>query len=130
MSVAASELEIELAERICERLPSIDLIRFTNSGTEAMLAAARGRAFTGREKVAVFATATTVTTTRRAIRRCRAGRIGIPAAVADTVVVAPFDDRRGHWRRSSRISAAASSSSPCWAPAASCPTPASRSSAT
>ena len=57
MSVAApNELEIELAERIRERLPSIELIRFTNSGTEAtMLALRAARAFTGREKIAVFA---------------------------------------------------------------------------
>ena len=57
MSVAApSELEIELAEQIKERLPSVELLRFTNSGTEAtMLALRAARAFTGREKIGVFA---------------------------------------------------------------------------
>ena len=56
MSVAApSELEIELAERI-EALPSVEQIRFANSGTEAtMLAFRAARAFTGRSKVGVFA---------------------------------------------------------------------------
>ncbi len=49
VSVAApSELEIELAEAIKERLPSIDLIRFGNSGTEGTMMAIRAaRAFTG-----------------------------------------------------------------------------------
>lgn len=44
----------ELGDRITERLPSADLVRFTNSGTEANLLAARiARAVTGRRRVAV-----------------------------------------------------------------------------
>ena len=40
---APTELEIELAEQISERLPSVEQIRFANSGTEAtMLALADG----------------------------------------------------------------------------------------
>ncbi len=49
----ATELEIELAELICSRVPSIERIRFTNSGTEAVLAAIKAaRAFTMRPKIA------------------------------------------------------------------------------
>src|SRR5262245_54536598 len=50
MSVAApTELEVELAEAIGERLPSVELLRFANSGTEATMMAIRAaRAFTGR----------------------------------------------------------------------------------
>jgi glutamate-1-semialdehyde 2,1-aminomutase len=101
MSVAApTELEVELAERICERLPSVERVRFTNSGTEATMLALRvARAFTGREKVAVFAggyhgshdyAATVPADVSRA-----AGAPGVPEAVAQTMVVAPFDDVEG-----------------------------------
>ena len=49
----ATELEIELAELICSRVASIEQIRFTNSGTEAVLASIKAaRAFTGRPKIA------------------------------------------------------------------------------
>jgi glutamate-1-semialdehyde 2,1-aminomutase len=45
--------EITLAEVICERLPSAERVRFTNSGTEAvMLALKMARACTGRPKIA------------------------------------------------------------------------------
>jgi glutamate-1-semialdehyde 2,1-aminomutase len=45
--------EIELAELLCSRLPSVEQVRFTNSGTEAvMMALKAARAFTGRPKIA------------------------------------------------------------------------------
>jgi glutamate-1-semialdehyde 2,1-aminomutase len=48
-------LEAELARIICDRFPSIDLIRFTNSGTEAnLMALAAATVFTGRKKILVF----------------------------------------------------------------------------
>jgi glutamate-1-semialdehyde 2,1-aminomutase len=44
--------EQELARVLCERFPAIELVRFTNSGTEANLMALSGsRAFTGRDKI-------------------------------------------------------------------------------
>jgi len=47
--------EADLAERIVERFPSIDMLRFCNSGTEAnQLALGTARAITGRDKVMVF----------------------------------------------------------------------------
>jgi len=47
--------EAELARVICERFPSIALVRFTNSGTEANLMALAGAtAFTGRRQILVF----------------------------------------------------------------------------
>jgi glutamate-1-semialdehyde 2,1-aminomutase len=52
---ATTELEIELASAIEEAIPSIDLMRFVNSGTEATMSALRlARAFTGRSKVVKF----------------------------------------------------------------------------
>jgi glutamate-1-semialdehyde 2,1-aminomutase len=48
-------LEARLAAGICARFPSIDLVRFTNSGTEAnLLALALAVAMTGRRRVLVF----------------------------------------------------------------------------
>jgi glutamate-1-semialdehyde 2,1-aminomutase len=45
-------LQAELAERLCARTPSIDLVRFTNSATEAVMMAVRAaRAVTGRDDV-------------------------------------------------------------------------------
>jgi glutamate-1-semialdehyde 2,1-aminomutase len=52
---APTELEVELAERICARAPAIEQVRFTNSGTEAvMMAIKAARAYTGRSMVAKF----------------------------------------------------------------------------
>ena len=45
--------EIDLAELLASRLPSVDQVRFANSGTEAvMMALKAARAFTGRPKIA------------------------------------------------------------------------------
>ena len=45
--------EIELAEMLCERVPSFERIRFMNSGSEAVMNAIKlARAFTGRPKIA------------------------------------------------------------------------------
>ncbi len=50
-----TELEIELAEEICQRAPSVENIRFCNSGTEAVMNAIRAAiAFTGKRKIAKF----------------------------------------------------------------------------
>lgn len=53
---ATSEGEIELAEIVTDAIPSMDMIRFVNSGTEAVLSAIRlSRAYTGRNKIIKFA---------------------------------------------------------------------------
>jgi glutamate-1-semialdehyde 2,1-aminomutase len=50
---AANPVEVELAALLCERVPSLDMVRFCNSGTEATMFAMRlARAFTGRPKIA------------------------------------------------------------------------------
>jgi len=52
---APTGLEVELAELICEAVPSIEMLRMVNSGTEATMSAVRvARGFTGREKVVKF----------------------------------------------------------------------------
>ncbi|MEP7199755.1 MAG: glutamate-1-semialdehyde 2,1-aminomutase, partial [Chloroflexota bacterium] len=53
---APTELEVELARLITHAMPSIEMIRFVNSGTEATMSALRlARAFTGRTKIIKFA---------------------------------------------------------------------------
>jgi len=53
---AATEAEVELAEEIAARVPSVEMVRMTSSGTEAAMSAVRlARAVTGREVVVKFA---------------------------------------------------------------------------
>jgi glutamate-1-semialdehyde 2,1-aminomutase len=50
-----SEKEIELAEIICKAIPSIEKVRFMNSGTEATMTAIRlSRAYTKKKKIVTF----------------------------------------------------------------------------
>lgn len=52
---AATETEVRLAEMVCGAMPSIEMLRFVNSGTEATMSAIRlARAFTGRERIIKF----------------------------------------------------------------------------
>ena len=52
---APTETENELAQMVSDTFPSIDMLRFVNSGTEASMSALRlARAFTGRDKVVKF----------------------------------------------------------------------------
>jgi glutamate-1-semialdehyde 2,1-aminomutase len=53
---APTELEITLAKMVSAAMPSIEMLRFVNSGTEATMSALRlARAFTGRSKIVKFA---------------------------------------------------------------------------
>lgn len=52
---APTDLEVELAELIVERIPSVEMVRMVNSGTEATMSAIRlARGVTGRERVIKF----------------------------------------------------------------------------
>lgn len=52
---ATTEIEVKLASKICELMPSIEMIRFVNSGTEAAMSAIRlARGFTKRNKIIKF----------------------------------------------------------------------------
>jgi glutamate-1-semialdehyde 2,1-aminomutase len=102
-----TEHEIRLAEMLMRRVPSLESVRFTNSGTEATMNAVRlARAFTGRVKIAKFEGAfhgthdsVMVSVTpdpRTAGSRKRPKPIawseGIPPAVVKNVVVLPWND--------------------------------------
>src|SRR6185369_5756231 len=101
-----TEYEIRLAEVIGQRVPSIESLRFTNSGTEATMNAVRvARAFTGRSKIAKFEGAfhgthdwvmVSVTPDPRAGGSAKkpkpvAWSAGIPPAVLKHVVVLPWN---------------------------------------
>ncbi|MBS0358713.1 MAG: aminotransferase class III-fold pyridoxal phosphate-dependent enzyme, partial [Proteobacteria bacterium] len=52
---AATAIEVEIAEKICHLMPSIEMVRMVNSGTEATMTAIRlARGFTGRDKILKF----------------------------------------------------------------------------
>jgi len=96
---APTEREIELAEMICEALPSIEMVRLVNSGTEATMSAIRlARGYTGRELTIKF-------------EGCYHGHVdsllvkagsgvatlglpdtaGVPKVFADTTIALPFN---------------------------------------
>ncbi|WP_457673141.1 glutamate-1-semialdehyde 2,1-aminomutase [Thiolapillus sp.] len=52
---APTELEIRIADKVCELVPSIEMVRMVSSGTEATMSAIRlARGYTGRDKIVKF----------------------------------------------------------------------------
>jgi glutamate-1-semialdehyde 2,1-aminomutase len=102
-----TEHEIRLAEMLVRRAPSVESLRFTNSGTEATMNALRlARAFTDRPKIAKFegafhgthdwvmvsVTGDTKSWGNRRKPKATAWSAGIPPAVLKHVVVLPWND--------------------------------------
>ncbi len=53
---APTVLETQMAKKVCELMPSIEMVRMVNSGTEATMSAIRlARGYTGRDKIVKFA---------------------------------------------------------------------------
>ncbi|HUG29810.1 MAG TPA: glutamate-1-semialdehyde 2,1-aminomutase [Candidatus Limnocylindria bacterium] len=98
---ATNPLEIELGEAIQRAMPSMERLRFTSSGTEAGMSALRvARAATGRDLVLKFSGAyhghsdgLLVEAGSGLATQAIAGSAGVPAAVAETAIVVPFNDR-------------------------------------
>lgn len=52
---APTAIEIEMADKVCEMMPGMDMVRMVNSGTEATMSAIRlARGYTGRDKIVKF----------------------------------------------------------------------------
>jgi glutamate-1-semialdehyde 2,1-aminomutase len=104
---APNENQVRLAKLLCERIPSFDLVRFTNSGTEATLNTLRAaRAFTGKSRFAkveggYHGTHDAVTVSLRVDPQLAGDALrpaalpssaGLPEGVLDQVVVIPFNE--------------------------------------
>ena len=101
-----TEAMIRLSKLLCDRIPSVDTVRLTNSGTEGTMMAIRAaRAFTGRPKIAKFEggyhgsheyVAVSVTTPADKLDPSGPSAIadypGQPQGILDDVVVMPYND--------------------------------------
>lgn len=103
---APTEAEIELAEEIVARVPSVDKVRLCSSGTEATMHAVRlSRAVTGRDLIVklegcyhgahdamLVKAGSGVATFSQGQATAQPGSPGVPAATAALTLVAPFND--------------------------------------
>lgn len=100
---APTELEVRMAETVCGAFPSIDKVRFVNSGTEATMSAIRlARAFTGRNITVKFegcyhghVDSLLVKAGSGALTLGIADTAGIPDGIASTTAVVDYNDIDG-----------------------------------
>src|SRR5437763_12202499 len=93
-------LEVEMAELICEWMPSVEKVRMVNSGTEATMSCVRlARGFTRRDKIIKFAgcyhghvDSLLVNAGSGALTHGCADSAGVPQAFANETIVLPFND--------------------------------------
>jgi glutamate-1-semialdehyde 2,1-aminomutase len=93
-------LEVEMAELICDWIPSIEKVRMVNSGTEATMSCIRlARAFTGRDKIVKFdgcyhghADALLVKAGSGALTHGQPSSAGVSPAFADLTISLPFNN--------------------------------------
>ena len=101
---SAAEVTVEHAELLCDRVPSFESVRYCNSGTEAThLAMRAARAFTGRDIIIKMdggyhgshdyvQVNVQPDTSEEGLPRRRLTTRGVPAAVLEGMLVAPFND--------------------------------------
>jgi glutamate-1-semialdehyde 2,1-aminomutase len=97
---ASSEAEIRLAELVIEAFPSIEKVRFVNSGTEAVMSAIRlARGFTGRSKIIKFAgnyhghsDFLLAQAGSGLATLSLPGSAGVPEATVKDTIIAPYND--------------------------------------
>ena len=92
--------EVEMAELICEVVPSVEKVRMCNSGTEATMSAIRlARGFTGRDKIIKFAgcyhghvDSLLVKAGSGALTLGNPDSAGVPSSFAEQTIVLPYND--------------------------------------
>jgi len=100
---APTELEVEMAQKVCEIYPSMDMVRMVNSGTEATMSAIRlARGFTGRDKMVKFegcyhghADSLLVKAGSGALTLGVPSSPGVPAVLADLTITLTYNDLDG-----------------------------------
>jgi glutamate-1-semialdehyde 2,1-aminomutase len=97
---APTELEVELAEAVCDAVPGVELVRMVSSGTEATMSALRlARGATGRSRILKFegcyhghADGLLVGAGSGVATLGIPGSPGVPAAFAELTIQAPYND--------------------------------------
>jgi len=97
---APTELETRMADKVCELVPSMDLVRMVSSGTEATMSAIRlARGHTGRDKLVKFegcyhghSDSLLVKAGSGALTLGEPSSPGVPAALAELTVTLDFND--------------------------------------
>jgi glutamate-1-semialdehyde 2,1-aminomutase len=97
---APTEIEIEMAETLCRRVPSMELVRLVSSGTEATMSALRlARGYTGRSKIVKFegcyhghGDSLLVKAGSGALTFGQPSSAGVPPAIANETIVLPYND--------------------------------------
>lgn len=100
---APTEIETELAEKICDLLPHMDMVRMVNSGTEATMSAIRlARGFTGRDKIVKFegcyhghSDSLLIKAGSGALTLGVPSSPGVPAALAEHTITLTYNDSEG-----------------------------------
>jgi glutamate-1-semialdehyde 2,1-aminomutase len=95
-----TELEVELAEVVSERMPHVEMLRFVSSGTEATMSAVRlARAFTRRDAILKFegcyhghADSFLVRAGSGVATLGLPNSPGVPASLAELTLTAPYND--------------------------------------
>ena len=97
---APTEIEIEMADLLCELVPSMDLVRMVSSGTEATMSAIRlARGYTGRDKIVKFegcyhghADSLLVKAGSGALTLGEPSSGGVPASLAEHTLTLTYND--------------------------------------
>ncbi len=97
---APTAVETEMADLLCELVPSMDMVRMVNSGTEATMTAIRlARGVTGRDKIVKFegcyhghSDSLLVKAGSGALTLGVPNSPGVPAALAEHTITLPFND--------------------------------------